>query len=69
MKVYSEEKQGTDGLGYSLRYLLEDSELCGLQQAGLIGKVSAVIGMKEAADGVLAGFEKQAFTACGGKIQ
>ena len=69
MKVWSEIKEGRDGLTYSVRYLLDAEELNGLQSAGLIGPVDEVIGMQEAADIVMADFEKQQFEACGGTIQ
>ena len=69
MKVFSELKNGTDGKVYGLRYLLEDQELAGLQNAGIIGDVQEVVGMRQAADIVMADFEKQQFEACGGIIQ
>ena len=69
MKVYSETKTGSDGQLYSVRYLLDAEELFGLQAAKLIGPVDEVIGMQEAADLLMAGFEKQQHQACGGTIQ
>ena len=69
MKVYSEIKTCSEGLTYSVRYLLDAEELFGLQVAGLIGPVAEVIGMQEAADALMAGFEKQQHEACGGSIQ
>lgn len=69
MKVWSESKIGTDGLAYSVRYLLDKAELQGLQSAGLIGQVDEVVGMQDVADAVMAGFEKQVYTAYGGVVQ
>lgn len=69
MKVYSTIKTGNDGLQYSLRMLLEPSELQGLQSAGIIGNVNEVIGMQEVADSVMAGYQLQMHTACGGLTQ
>ena len=69
MKVWSETKTGSDGLSYSVRYLLDDEELDGLQSAGLVGAVYQVIGMQDAADRLMAGYEKQQFEASGGLVQ
>ena len=69
MKVWTETKTGNDGLKYSVRYLLEDDELSGLQNAGVIGSVYQIVGMQEAADSVIAGFEKQIYTSFGGQVQ
>lgn len=69
MKVYQEFKTGNDGLAYSVRYLLDSEEVQGLQCAGVIGQVAQIVGMQEVADSVMAGFEKQAYTACGGVVQ
>lgn len=69
MKVWSELKKGNDGLLYSVRYLLDGDELRGLLGAGIVGRVDEVIGMQQVADSIVAGYEKQAFTACGGQIQ
>lgn len=69
MTVWSEDKTGNDGLVYSVRYLLAREELAGMQQAGIIGSVAEVIGMQHVADSLLAGFEKQAFMDCGGRVQ
>ena len=43
--VWSETKMGSDGLVYSVRYLLDSEELSGLQAAGLIGSVDEVVGV------------------------
>ena len=69
MKVWAEEKAGNDGLIYSIRYLLDSEEVCGLQSAGIIGPVSEIVGMQDAADCLVAGFEKQFYTASGGVVQ
>ena len=69
MAVWSEDKTGDDGLVYSVRYLLAREELIGMQQAGIIGPVAEIVGMQDVADSMLAGFEKQAFMACGGVVQ
>ena len=68
-KVWSETKTGGDGLVYSVRYFHDDDEIIGLQSAGLIGPVAEVIGMQDVADAVIAGLEKQIYTACGGQVQ
>ncbi len=69
MKVWSINQAGRDGKLYSVRYLLTLEELAGLQAAGLIGDVDEVIGMQEAADSVVAMFERDAAVACGGATQ
>ena len=69
MKVYSTTKTGSDGLQYNLRMLLDLCELQGLQSAGIVGQALEVVGMQDVADSLVAGFEKQAFTACGGVVQ
>lgn len=69
MKVWSEPKIGSDGLVYSVRYLLDSAELQGLQSAGIIGQAAEIVGMQDVADAVMANFEKQAYTACGPVVQ
>ena len=69
MKVFSELKTGQDGKLYGLRYLLEAQELEGLQAAGIIGQVQEVVGMRQAADIVMAGYEMQEFMCSGGLVQ
>ena len=69
MKVWSINQTGRDGKLYSVRYLLAPEEVAGLQAAGLLGDVDEVIGMQEAADSVVAAFERDAVVACGGAIQ
>jgi len=69
MKVWSIGQTGCDGKLYSIRYLLTPEELAGLQAAGLLGDVDEVIGMQEAADSVVAMFERDVAVACGGAIQ
>lgn len=69
MKVYAASVTGNDGLAYSMRLLLEPEELAGLQEAGILGEVGEVIGMQHAADLLVAGLEKEFYTATGGQIQ
>lgn len=69
IKVWSELKTGKDGLTYSVRYLLSDDEIRGLQSAGLIGPVSEIVGMQEAADSLMASYEKEQHQAGGGLVQ
>lgn len=69
MIVWGSIKRGADGKLYSVRYLLTREELAGLQAADLLGDVDEVIGMQEAADSVVAAFERDAVVACGGAIQ
>ena len=69
MKVWSETKTGSDGNEYSVPYLLSIEHLQGLQSVGLVGEVCEVLGMQDIADCVMADFEKQIFTACGGVVQ
>lgn len=70
MKVWSEEKMGTDGKVYSIRYLLDSDEVNGLQQAGIVSAdVFEVIGMQRIADVIVADFEKQAYVESGGIVQ
>ena len=68
-KVWAETKTDNYGVEFSLRYLLDDAELEGLQNAGLVGEVLRVVGMQDIADTVIADFEKQIYTACGGRTQ
>jgi hypothetical protein len=69
VKVWNELKTGTNGRLYGVRYLLEPQELQGLQSAGIIGEVSEIVGMQQVADTVIADYERQTFTACGGLVQ
>lgn len=69
MKAYSTEMQGSDGLTYSVRLLLEPQELAGLQSAGVIGEAHEIVGMQDAADSLVANLQKQYYTATGGLVQ
>ena len=69
MKVYAASAVGLDGAPYSVRLLLEPEELAGLQAAGIIGEVQEVVGMQDAADSLVAGLQKQFYTASGGLPQ
>lgn len=69
MRVYVYSARGADGFSYSVRLLLEPEELHGLQRAGIVGEVSEVIGMQEAADTLVAGLQKEFYTATGGLPQ
>ena len=68
-KIWAETKTDNYGVEFSLRYLLDDAELEGLQNAGLIGEVEQVMGMQEITDCILADMELQIYTACGGRTQ
>lgn len=69
MRGWAEFKRGPDGMLYSVRYLLTDSELAGLQRAGLIGEVFEVVGVQTAAAQLTAKYEKEAMLADGGYLQ
>lgn len=70
MKPYSAIHTAADGQAYSVRYLLDDAELAGLQAAGLVPLNAAeVVGMQDAADSLVAGLQKQLYTAMGGVMQ
>lgn len=69
MKVYSAAIILPDGRTFSIRYLLAADELAGLQAAGILGEVSEVVGMQQAADGLVAHWEKQSFIDNGGNLQ
>ena len=68
-KVWSEIKEGSDGLSYSVRYLLDDEEMNSLQNVGIVGAVYQLVGMQDAADLLVAGYEKQQHESNGGTIQ
>lgn len=70
MKIYSAERTGRDGQAYAIRYLLTADELAGLQTAGLVpADACEVVGLQEVADGVLAGFERDAAVMAGAVMQ
>ena len=69
MKAYSATLTGSDGLRHSVRYLLEEDELISLQSVGLVGDVLEIVGMQEVADTLVAGLQKEFYTACGGLPQ
>lgn len=69
MKAFAEEKMGADGQRYSVRYLLTEGELRGLQEAGLIGEVQEVVDVQEAAAALVATWERAAWVANGGMVQ
>ena len=69
MKAFAEEKTGADGRCYSVRYLLTEDELRGLQTAGLIGEVQEVVDVQEAAAALVASWERAAMVAAGGLVQ
>lgn len=66
MKAYSYTAKGSDGFTYSVRLMLEEIELEALQRAGIIGEVSEVVGMQPTTDALIAGLQKEFYTACGG---
>lgn len=43
MKVYTEEKIGSDGNLYSIRYLLDDEEFDSFKRVGLVGESTDVV--------------------------
>ena len=67
--VWTETKQGEDGVEYSVRYLLDDDELTAMQTAGIIGSVYQVVGMQDVADLLMADMEMQIYTAGGRVLQ
>ena len=69
MKAYSATLTGNDGLLHNVRYLLDVAELSNLQSVGLVGEVGEIKGMQEVADSLVAGLQKQMYTACGGLVQ
>lgn len=64
-RIYAEIKRGTDGVRYSVQYWLTPAERDALQAAELIGDVSEVVGMAEAAEIAGAYLEKEIAAACG----
>lgn len=69
MKCYSYDATGMDGQTYSVRLMLEPLELEVLQRVGIIGEVSEVVGMQATTDALIAGLQKEFYTACGGLPQ
>lgn len=69
MKAFAEQKVGADGRVYSVRYLLTEDELQGLQAAGLVGQVQEVVSVQEAKDALVAMWERDAMLAIGGMVQ
>lgn len=68
-KVWSVTLKGLDGLTYSLRAMQDLEEMNGLKEAGAIIDFDEIIGMQEASDALMAGFEKQQHEFNGGTIQ
>lgn len=69
MKAYSYDTTGSDGITYSVRLMLDPLELAALQRVGNIGAVSEVVGMQPTTDALIAGLQKEFYTACGGLPQ
>lgn len=69
MKCYSYDATGSDGFTYSVRLMLEEVELEALQRVGIIGAVSEIVGMQATTDALVAGLQKEFYTACGGLPQ
>lgn len=69
MKCYCYDATGIDGHSYSVRLMLEPLELEVLQRVGVIGEVSEVVGMQATTDELIAGLQKEFYTACGGLPQ
>jgi len=69
MKVWGFTSPGNDGKPYGVRLLMTPDEIKALQAAGLIPEVTEIVGMQTVADQLLAGFEREVFTACGGLTQ
>ena len=69
-KIYAAEVTSPlDGRTYGLRYLLTPEEKDGLQLAGLLPDTQEVVGLQKQADQMVAGLEKQMYTALGGVMQ
>lgn len=69
MKAYVYTAKGSDGFTYSVRLMLEEIELEALQRVGIIGAVSEVVGMQPTTDALVAGLQREFYTACGGLPQ
>ena len=67
--VWSETKKASNGMLYPMRYLHTNEEMDLLQSVGLVGTVHEVIGMQQVADSLVAGLEKEMYTANGGVVQ
>ncbi len=68
-KIWSHDVAGNDGHTYSLRTMLTEAEVRGLQAAGVLpGSVAEVIGMQTAADQLAAMYEREAFVCKGGRL-
>ena len=65
MKPYGEFKTGADGQIYAVRYLLTPEELAGLQKAGIVGEVSEIVGLQDAAESIVAMLERDFLAAAG----
>ena len=65
MKAYGEFKTGNDGKKYAVRYFLDEEEVAGLQQAGIIGDVVEIVGLQSAAETVVAMLERDFLAAAG----
>jgi hypothetical protein len=70
MIVYSYQAIGADGNQYSVRLMLTPDELRGLQRAMLVPlNVCEVIGLQDAADGLVATLERDLLVAHGVRMQ
>ena len=55
---------------YEVRYLLDADELHAMQAAGLVpANAVEIVGLQEVVDGLMAGYERDAFRVCGGVMQ
>lgn len=70
MKAYASIQTAANGVVYSVRYLLTNAELEGLQAAGLVPmNASEVVGLQPLVDGLVASFERDCYRAAGGITQ
>lgn len=68
-KVWSYDARGKDGNTYSVRAMLTEGELHGLQAAGIIPESAGeVIGMQTCAALIAAGYELEAHLHYGGQL-
>lgn len=70
MKIFSSEQVGSNGETYSVRYLLTDEGLAGLQAAGLVPlNACEVVAMQPLADGMVAQMERNSALLAGAGMQ
>jgi hypothetical protein len=70
LKAWSFDAVGSDGLCYSVRLLATTQELEGWQRAGLVPQTAVeLVGMQDAADQLVAQFEREAYVIQWGALQ